>query len=570
MRSIHTRFDALAIAATCAAVLVVAPLGCRSELAMPIPSAHGLDAPPHRGGTLRLAWFQDIRNLDPAGPSDGYTLQVQHLLFAGLVNVDDQGTLYPDLADHWDVLDDGRTYRFVLRTGVLMHDGEELTAEDIKRSAERALHPTTPNPSASYFENVDGYAAYAAKTAEHVRGVAVEGRYVVSFRLREPDATFLPVLAMPTLRPVCKTGGERYVDTWMPCGAGPFRLPPDGWQRGTSIRLIRHEGYFRPGLPYLDAVEWTVNVQLAAQRFRFEDGKLDILRDMTQGDQARFMADPRWRALGNAEADRNVQGESMNTRMAPFDNVEIRRAVAAAIDREHYKAIKPAYMTVLGQLIPPGIPGYDPTVVGQRHDYAAALEHMRKAGYPYDPATGAGGWTKPIVYPLYDKGLLVHTAQLLQQDLAKIGLRIELKLVSWPAFLALQQRPGGAAMSQANWEMDYPDPSSFFDPIFTTAAILPGSSFNTAFYSNPRFDDLVSRARREIDPMKRKSLYREADEILCDEAPWAFAYAYHFYDFRQPYVGGFKPHPVWPMDVSRVWVDRTAAALRRVVGALWP
>src|SRR5258708_39289483 len=142
----------------------------------------------------------------------------------------------------------------------------------------------------------------------------------------------------------------------------------------------------------------------------------------------------------------------MNPGMRPFDKVEVRRAVAAAIDREHYRLLKPAYVTVLTQLLPPAVPGYDPEVEGQHHDYAAALEHMRRAGYPYDPATGRGGWPEPIVYPLYDQGLLVSTAQLLQQDLAKIGLVLELKLVSWPAFLALQQRPRGASMSQANWE----------------------------------------------------------------------------------------------------------------------
>jgi ABC-type transport system substrate-binding protein len=247
--------------------------------------------------------------------------------------------------------------------------------------------------------------------------------------------------------------------------------------------------------------------------------------------------------------------------MAPFDNVEIRRAVSAAIDRDHYRSVKPGSMTVLTQLVPPGAPGYDPAVTGQRHDYAAALEHMRKAGYPYDPVTGKGGWPVPVVYPLYDQGILVYTAQLLQQDLAKIGIRIELKLVSWPAFLALQQRQGGAAMSQANWEMDYPDPSSLFDPLFTTTAINPESTYNTAFYSNPRFDDLVGHAHRETDPDRRRALYREANEILCDEAPWAFAFAYHFYDVRQPYVRGFRPHPVWPMDVSRVWIDRSEGAV---------
>jgi len=186
---------------------------------------------------------------------------------------------------------------------------------------------------------------------------------------------------------------------------------------------------------------------------------------------------------------------------------------------------------------------------------------MRRAGYPYDPVTGIGGWPEAIVYPLYDQGLLLYTAQVLQQDLARIGLRLELKLMSWPAFLALQQRPGGAAMSQGNWDIDYLDPSSLFDPLFTTSAIGPESSFNTAFYSNPRYDDLVGRARRETDQQKRKVLYREANEVLCDEAPWAFAYAYHPFDVRQPYVRGFQPHPVWTRDVSRVWIDRPGLAL---------
>jgi ABC-type transport system substrate-binding protein len=548
-------------AAACAAALVAGgAIGCRERLEAPIAAGRASDASPRRGGTLHLAWFQDIRNLDPAGPSDGYALQAMHLLFAGLVDFDDEGRPVPDLADHWDVSDGGRTYRFTLRAGVRMHDGEELTAEDVKRSAERALHPTTPDPNASYFKNIDGYDAFAAGRASHLSGVAVEGRYVLSFRLVEPDATFLPVLAMPTLRPVCKTAGDRYVDTWRPCGAGPFELRPGDWQRGTRLRLVRHDAYFRPGRPYLDAVEWTCNMQVAAQRFRFEDGQLDILRDMTQADQARFAADPRWKDLGSTETDRSVLGESMNTRIPPFDNIEVRRAVAAAIDREHYKAIKPGYITVLTQLVPPGVPGYDPEVEGQRYDYRAALDHMRKAGYPYDPSTGLGGWPEAIVYPVYDQGLLVYTAQILQQDLAKIGLRIELKLVSWPAFLALQQRPGGAAMSQANWEMDYPDPSSLFDPLFTTESIGSESSFNTAFYTNPRFDDLVARARREGNPDQRRALYRQANDILCDEAPWAFAFAYHFYDVRQPYVRGFKPHAVWPMDVSTVWLDRADGA----------
>jgi ABC-type transport system substrate-binding protein len=508
-----------------------------------------------------------MRNLDPAGPSDGLTQQAQHLMFAGLVDLDEHGTVVPELAERWTIEDGGRSYRFFLRAGVTMQDGAELTADDVERSVERALHPSTPNANASYFEGLTGYRAYADGKADHLAGVTVDGRYAVTFHLDAPDATFLPLMTMTTLRPVCRTAGDRYDDAWLPCGAGPFKLLPGGFQRGTSLRLVRHDGYFRAGLPYLDAVEWMLNVQPLAQRFRFEAGELDVLRELSQADQTRFATDARWRPFGSTTGDIRAYGESMNTRMPPFDNVEIRRAVAAAIDWDHVRLIKPGYVTLSGQPIPPGVPGHDPSVVEQRHDLTEALEHMRRAGYAFDPATGRGGWPDPIVYPLYAPGLLVYTAQLLQQDLAKIGLRVELRLVSWQAFLALQTRPGGAALSQANWEMDYPDPSSFFEPLFTSAAIPPAGN-NTAFYSNPRVDDLVASARRELDPVQRRALYRDAADILVDQAPWAFGYSYHEYVVHQPYVRDFAPHPLWPIEATRVWMDREESGARRIWSVL--
>jgi ABC-type transport system substrate-binding protein len=554
MRSIRARGDRAAVVLGMALALSV---GCDRRLPAPIAGAHGDDATPRPGGTLHLASFADLRGgLDPATDVDGLSLAAIHLLFAGLVDYDEHGRVVPDLAERWDVDDGGQTYRFTLRAGVTMHDGSELTADDVERSVERALHPTTPDPNASYFTNLAGYAAYAAGKAEHLDGVTVEGRYVVTFHLAKPDATFPYLAALHTLRPTCKSAGNRYSDTWAPCGAGPFRLTPDGWQRGTSLRVVRHDRYFRAGLPYLDAVEWTFNMKPLAQRLRFESGQLDIVRELSEADSSRFVADSRWAGLGVTEYDTRVYGESMNTRIPPFDNVEVRRAVAAAIDRTHYVLLSATRMTALYQALPGSIAETDPSFPAQRYDYAAALEHMKKAGYPYDPATDAGGWPEPIDYVMYDVGIPALSSQMLQQDLAKIGLRLRLEMVNWGAFLALQQRPDGAAMSQANWMMDYPDPSTIFDPLFTTGAIAPDGSMNTAFYSNPRFDDLIARAHLEMEPAKRRSLYREANAILCDDAPWAFTFGYHLYDVRQPYVHGFVPHPVWPLDVSGVWLDR--------------
>jgi len=575
MRSIRTKPDAGARALPVSAVLPLsavlvasALLGCDRTLPSPLASEPE-DSGPRRGGTLRLATYGDLRSgIDPATGTDLAAGPI-HLIFAGLVDYDRSARVVPELADHWDVQDGGRTYRFVLRTGITMQDGAELTADDVKRSAERALHPSTPDPSAAYFANIAGYEAYAAGKAEHLAGVAVDGRYVVAFHLTKPDSTFPYLVAMHTLRPTCRSAGDRYSEAWLPCGAGPFQLPPDGWRRGASLRLVRHPGYFRAGEPYLDAVEWTFNMKALAQRVRFERGELDLARELTDADATRFMSDPRWKGLGSMEADTSIYGESMNTRMAPFDNVEIRRAVAAAVDREHLRLVQPSRMSVLTQALPRTVwddaSSGDLPFDGQRYDYPAALEHMKKAGYPFDPATGAGGWLAPIDYLLYDQGLDVYTAQLVQQDLAKIGLRLRLQLVSYSAFLTLQERAGASAMSQGNWMLDYPDPSSVFDPLFTTDAIAVEGSFNTAFYSNPRFDELVARAHREGDATVRRALYREANGILCDEAPWAFTFGHHTFDVRQPYVHGFAPHPVWPLDVRGVWLDDAGQALERAL-----
>jgi ABC-type transport system substrate-binding protein len=559
MRWIRARSDAAPAALACAAAMLLAvPVACSPGLKAPVPAASADDAPPRRGGTLRMASFTDVRSLDPAGPTDGLAMQTQVLLFDGLVDFDRQGRVVPNLAERWEVTDEGRTYRFTLRAGVLMHDGAELTAADVKRSVERALHPTTPGSESAFFEGLTGFAAYAEGKAPHLDGVVVEGRYQVAFHLDQPDAAFLALVALRAMRPVCASAGDRYLDAWLPCGAGPFKLESGGWQRGTSLRLVRHEGYFRPGRPYLDAIEWTFNVLPVPQRFRFEDGDIDLIFDPLQSDVGRFLADPRWKEMGVKLFANTTWGEAMNTRVPPFDRVEVRRAVAAAIDREHYAILKPSQMSPASQLLPPGVPGYDASFAGQTHDEAAALEHMRRAGYPFDPATGAGGWPEPVVYTVTDVTTGFYTAQLLQQTLARIGLRLELRLTSWPAYLALIQRAGASAMHPQGNQADYADPSAFFDPLFTTAYIRNEGSSNTAFFSNPAYDDLVARARHEMDPAARGALYRRASEILRDEAPWAFTYGQHDYVVRQPYVRGFAPHPVWPLDVRDVWLDREA------------
>lgn len=555
MRLIRARTEG-SFARAAAITMALATSACSSELPAPLKGAHPDAETPRRGGRLTSASFGDIRTLDPANVADGIAPQILQAMFAGLVDYDGEGKLEPDLAERYTVSADGTTYRFVLREGVRFHDGEELTAEDVKRSAERALHPTSPNPSSAYYTPIVGYADLAAGKTDHLEGIQVEGRYVVTFRIDKPDSAFLPLLAMQALRPVCKSGGVRYEDTWHPCGAGPFKLLPGGWDRGRQITLVRHDGYFRPGLPYLDSFEYLFHVNATSQRFKFMRGEQDILRDFLAPELLAFQADARWKPHGAYEIDKQVAGFAMNTEMPPFDNVEIRRAVAAALDRTELQQVRAANLRPAYLPVPPGVEGYDPTLKGQSYDLGAALDHMKRAGYPYDPASRTGGWPHVIPYLTYVQGIDEYMVQVMMQQLARIGIRLDVRLVNYPTFLALRGRRGQTVAGPGFWQQDYPEAGSFLEPLFHSRSINDEESNNWSFYANPRVDELVDRARRELDPVRRMKTYGEAQEIICDEAPWAFTHSYRFFAQWHPYVHDYRPHPIWTTDATRTWVDR--------------
>ena len=561
MRSIRKKIELLAAAALACA--------CNSPPAPPIAGAG--NSAPTRGGILHLASFADIKSLDPAVASDALTGEAIELIYAGLVDFDDRGHVVPDLAERFERSDDGMTYRFFLRENIFFHDGSPVRAADCKRSIERALNPDTPGSFSQFYDRIAGFDDFTSRKAPHLAGVVVEGERVLAIHLREPDATFLPAFALQILRPVCPSAGDKYEDTWQPCGAGPFKLA--SWDRGRGLKLVRFDKWWRPGEPYLDGVDYAYGMALVTQRFKLEQGDIDIDRELGLPDMFRYMNDPRWKALGAYDTIPSINGEAMNVEMPPFDNVEVRRAVAAAVDRDQMRMLKEPSLVPLYRVLVPVLGGDDPNFPAQKYDYQAALEHMRRAGYPYDPKTGKGGWPKTIVYPVYKQGLYELSAQVLQQQLAKIGIRIEIKTVSYPTYLMMTKRRGTTALMPAGWQQDFPDPNDFFEPIFSTSAINDEDTNNASFYSNPKLDDLIARGRRELDPAKRKTIYDEADRIVCDDAPWAMEYQYRYYGVHQPYVRGLRQSPVWPNYVRDVWLDkkpamhaRRATGLRAILG----
>jgi ABC-type transport system substrate-binding protein len=558
---------------------IASGLGC---MRVHPPIGERRDIAPVRGGVMRLANYADVRTLEPAINFDVVGGSVQLLLFDRLVDYDREGHIVPLLAERFDTSADGKRYTFKLREGVLFHDGEELTADDVKRSIERALDHDTPCPAASFYQAIDGYDAFhdGAKDAAgqltyaaHLTGVVVDGRYLLHIDLTVPDATFLPVLTLFFLAPVCRSAGSKYAPDWntRACGTGPFRL--EQWQSSRQIDVVRHEGYFKKGKPYLDRIRFYMLMPALTQRFKFEDGDLDHIRDFSFTDSLAYRRDPRWRPFGQWEPAKTVLSTFLNTQMKPFDNVELRRALAAAVDWREIASIRPEELVPTQQMLPPAVPGHDPSFPGQKFDLSAALEHMKKAGYPYDPATGTGGYPATVRYVANSESLPSEAfAPIMAQQLAHIGIRLEIRSVSWPTFLAETGQRNRIALGYGGWIMDFPDPSDFFEPTLSTDAIQGEETRNAAFYSNPELDRLLKQAHSELDPVQRAAMYRRCEEIVRDDAPWSIGVNQRFYEVVQPYVHNYHTDKTHTRDLREVWLDESerghASLARRGRGML--
>jgi ABC-type transport system substrate-binding protein len=361
--------------------------------------------------------------------------------------------------------------------------------------------------------------------------------------------------------PVCPSSST-FVDPSRPvepCGAGPFRLA--SWEGDGTIRLIRHDSYFEPGKPYLDGIVWSTNERPLAQRYKFEDGALDYLRDTSSSDAALFRADPHWSGRLRRSPAHATNAIFMNTEMPPFDLRGVRRAVAMAIDPSVLEQVR-AEVKATDRVLPEGIPGPDRKVPMRRHDLRAALAEMERAGFAFDPATGRGGYPRPIDYIAPSDTFEQQAAEVYQQQLSRIGIRIRLRLLSYATYQAEVSRRRTSPMGWAGWKADFPDPSNFFEPTLASSAIADEGSQNYAFFKSQELDEVLDRAHAEPDRQARMRLYARAEEIVRDEAPWAPTYEPQMIELWQPYVRGYEPHPVLPQRFNDVWLDPSAHVAR--------
>ena len=525
-------------------------------LSAPHASA-GSSEQPRYGGVLRVASTGAITELDPALAYDEASRAIDDLIFATLVTWNQAGELVPDLAERVELSDDGTRVSLVLREGLRFHDGAPLGAADVKRSLERSLHPRTPCPGSHLYKHIVGYDAYNKDASKGLAGIVVDGPLALHIDLAQPDASFLSLLGMGFAAPVCPSSGT-FVDAKTPadpCGAGPFMLSE--FIRGEHVTVTRFDDYHVEGMPFLDGVQWQLGIPARTQHYRFDSGQLDVITQLHGIDAFRYGTDERWAAYRHWQSRALNHYIFLNTQMPPFDNRHLRRAVSFAVDPRPLEQIRSS-VGATTRVLPPSVPGPAADEPMRRHDVQAALREMELAGFAYDPVSGEGGYPDPIDYITMPNTFAQVSAEVFQQQLAAVGIRIRLRLVAFATWLVVISEPGQAAMGWRGWGADYPDPSTFFEPILTSSAIQPRGTQNVSFFSHAEFDDVVSRARTEADVPKRMALYQRAEEIVRDEAPLVPVYGARSLQLHQPHVRGYQPHPVIPQRYRSVWLTRGA------------
>jgi peptide/nickel transport system substrate-binding protein len=491
---------------------------------------------PRQGGEMVVTYKDDVSTLDPAIGYDWQNWSMIKSLFDGLMDYEPGTTnLVPDLAESYELSEDGLTYTFHLRKGVKFQNGRELTAADIKYSIERAVRPETQSPGAGFFASIAGFEELNSGAADELSGIRTPDDHTVEITLSRPDATFLHVMAINFGFAVPREEVERYGQDFgkNPVGTGAFRLAE--WTLGQRLVFERNPDYYKPGRPRLDRIVFEVGQEPLVALLRLQRGEVDILGDGIP--PARFlevMNDPEWRDNVVEGGQLHTGYVAMNVTLAPFDNVLVRRAVNHAINKDRIIRIINGRAVPATQPLPPAMPGHDPDYKGYAYDVGRAKELMAEAGY-------AEGVDTELYAMNTDPNPRI--AQAIQQDLAAIGIRAELKVLAQANVIAAGGEKDAAPMVWSGgmaWIADFPDPSNFYGPILGCAGAVPGG-WNWAWYCNEELDALAAKADSMVRPEEQEAridLWRRIFLKILDDAPWAPVFHEQRFTMKSDRLGG--------------------------------
>lgn len=533
-----------------------APAPSASEAAAS-PTPAGSTIP--QGGTLSIAYQSDLQHLDPAVMYDTVGIAAVRLMFEAPLTYDSGTKLIPMLATEMPTVSpDGLKYTITLRSGVnfVNEDGSilrEMKADDLTYSLNRVLDPNlTPAPSpvsGAFFGNIVGAADVLSGKTKTASGIKTIDDHTVEIDLVKADATFLNILATTFASVVPREDATEDTAAFdaKPVGTGPYVL--SAYTKGQQATFTANKHYWMAGQPYLDEIDFKVGVDDNAALQQVQAGTLDLLGDpIPAGSFTQVTTDPQYADQIVHHTLVETSYMSMDTSQpnnGPLSKVAVRKAIAMAIDKDAIIQLRHGVDTKATCILPPDMPGFDPTCDGPAFDQAGAKAALAAAGYP-------NGFETTLYTDTTDPDPAV--AQSIQQDLATIGVKANVVTQSFDTFLNTIETPHKAPLVFVGWFEDYPDPSDFIDPLLSCVSAVKGGA-NAAWYCNKDVDAQAAAARGEVDGAKRITEYQTVQKAIMADVPWVPLFYEGLYEMKSKRVGGFEIHPVWLYTLRDVWIN---------------
>lgn len=466
------------------------------------------DATPKPGGTYRLLGSGDIRSLDPGGAEGSEDWwSAGGLLYNRLYAYDPENVFYAELAADMPAMsDDGLVYTIPLRQGVKFHNGREMVADDVAFSLAWQLWPDVYSWGKTYMENIVGYDEVIAGDTQELSGVKVLDPYTVEITLKQPQAVFPALLTMTMngISPKQETidAGAEYGKSVI-IGTGPFKFVE--WNPGQNVIYERHAEYFKEGLPYLDRIELSLNVEPSVQMLRWESGEAEFIHTLPSAEVPNILNDDQYADTRRLAATPVTMRLLMDTRQPPFDNLLVRQAVATAIDKDFFARSTGGVVDPLQGIYVPIMTQFEESFQSNyAYDVEAAKALMAETGL-------ADGVTGITIFGGVD---YESPLQGVQADLAAIGIQVELAIGTLQDYRERVQT-GEIQMALYGWSASFPDAYDYVSGWMTCASIETG--YNDGGYCNERIDELMQAAEAlpQDDP-ERIAAYREIEELAVN------------------------------------------------------
>jgi peptide/nickel transport system substrate-binding protein len=504
---------------------------------------------PKSGGQLIYARGSDSISLDPINVTDGESIRVTQNMFETLFQYDVNLELQPKLAESYRVSDDGLTWTLSLKQGVKFQDGTDFNADAVVFNFERWMDPENPYHTGGDFTYYPFlYGGFKGDPNHKIEYVKAVDENTVEIKLTEKIAPFISYLAIPMFGisspDAIKKYGEDYGEH--PVGTGPFKF--DSWAKNDKITISKNEDYYGDK-PYIDGIIFRVIPDNSARLTALQTGEVDLVDGMNPEDAGKLEGNQNFKIIDRPSFNFGIM--AMNTEIAPFDNVKVRQAINMAINKQEIvDAFYSGYAEVAKNPLPPTLWGYNDDIEDYEYDPKEAKKLLAEAGYPDGFDTEI--YTMSNARPYMPQPIKV--AEAIQSDLKEIGINAKIQTFEWATYLEKASN-GEHQLALFGWTGVMADPDNFLTPNLSAAnAEKPANNY--AFWKNEEFTSLLDQARVTFDQDERANLYKHAQEIFHEEAPWVPLAHTTPPIAMASYVEGFTAHPMEQDNFAKVYLNK--------------